>query len=77
MRVARVALLILCALAAAWLAVATFSIILAEDVDVGAVEWLLFFGAPLILLLVGVWGYQRVAPEESKDHPLPPRDDAV
>jgi hypothetical protein len=77
MRVARVALFILCALAAAWLAVATFSIILTDDVDVGAVEWLLFFGAPLILLLAGVWGYQRVAPVESKDHPLPPRNDAV
>jgi ABC-type nickel/cobalt efflux system permease component RcnA len=77
MRVARVALFILCALAAAWLAVATVSIILADDVELSAAEWLLFFGAPLILLLFGVWGYQRVAPEESEDYPLPPRDDAV
>jgi hypothetical protein len=77
MRAARVALFILCALAAAWLAVATVSIILAEDVELSAVEWLLFFGAPLILLLAGVWGYQRVVPEESKDHPLPRRNDAV
>jgi hypothetical protein len=76
MRVARVALFILCALAAGWLAVATVSIILAEDVALSAVEWLLFFGAPLILLLFGVWGYQRLSLEESKDHPLPPRNDA-
>ena len=77
MRAARVALFILCALAAAWLAVSTVSIILAEDVELSAVEWLLFFGAPLILLLFGIWGYQRVSPKESKDHPPPPRNDAV